>query len=93
MRNLVELFKILKANKQLLCTGLCGLVTNLCGKGIITYSEGDELTDYIHDHRPTKESKYYCKSEEESAWYWSIGKWYPRLLWINAQIRELSKKK
>jgi hypothetical protein len=95
MRTLLELFKILKVNKKLyvttFCGGLCKLCHELTIREIINHEEYDELRKYIDTHKPKLGSKYYNVSGSNFTLYWPFGKWYPRILWINAQIRELSK--
>jgi hypothetical protein len=96
MRTLPELFKILKANKHIIIskysTGLCALTHRLQSDNIITSEEEYEMKKYIDINRPKLGSKYYNESYKESPWYWPLFKWYPRLLWINTQIRELEAK-
>jgi hypothetical protein len=97
MRTILELFKILKANKKLFiindCSGLCCLIHKLYLNDKITYEEKDDLDTYINYNRPERGSKYYDSNRRGSEWYWELYNWHPRILWINAQIKMLSKLK
>lgn len=91
MRDIVELFKLIKANKQLMVYGLCGIVKNMKLSDIITEEEAQLLSDYIRENRPVKGSEYCDDNRIDDIWFWEPGKWPPRELWINAQISKLSK--
>lgn len=91
MRDIVELLKLMKANKQLMYLGLCNLVRSMKLSNIITGEEAQLLHDYIRENRPVKGSEYCDDNQKDTPWYWEPGEWHPRELWINAQISKLSK--
>ena len=91
MRTLVEVFKVMKNNKHLFKEGLCLFTSYLINHDIISNDEYHLMSDYIDNHRPLESSKYYGLSETDSPWYWEPGKWHPRVLLINAQIKLLNK--
>lgn len=91
MKTLVHVFSIMKENKSLLRTGLCGMISKLYSLNLIDTREYDAMYRYIRHHRPQIGERHYNKHMVNEAYYWPCNKWYPRLLWINAQIKELSK--
>lgn len=93
MKSIIELLKLVKANRELMLTGLCSIIYELYHDNIITTDECNLLSDYIKTNRPVKGSKHYESACADKPWYWSPWKWEPRERWLNAQIRKLSRKK
>jgi hypothetical protein len=83
MRSIKELLIILKKNKDSFETGLCMLIDDLKFAGIITPAEQNRLNNYIDKNHP-KNYDYY-------PYYWEKYKWRPRIIWINKQIKKLTK--
>ena len=92
MKSIIELLELVKANRELMLTGLCSIIYQLYYDNIITTDECNLLMDYIKTNRPVKGSKHYESACADKTWYWSPWKWEPRERWLNAQIRKLSRK-
>ena len=89
-RTIHELLIILKDNakvtkswfgsKQTIPSGLCLEISELYENGVINIYEYWSLKHYIRENKPI----------DSNAYYWSKGKWIPRLKWLNKYI-ELTK--
>ena len=91
MKTIIELLELVKANRELMLTGLCSIIYQLYLDNIITINESKLLMDYIKRNRPVEGSTYYEAESADGAWHWTPWEWEPRERWLNAQIEELSK--
>jgi hypothetical protein len=70
--------------------GLCGLITSMYGyREILNNYEFNTLRKFISDNRPRSGSKHYSKRCAHSPFYWRIGAWNPRKLWLEDQIKNM----
>jgi len=68
--------------------GLCYLSREMKYK-VITYSEYCDLSEFIHNNRPQKNSPHYCKSKSHSDYWWPVSMWAPRRRWLIDQIKNM----
>lgn len=79
MRTTKELLQIMLDNIDEMVFGLCGLVSLLRTRGIITLHEYFRLKHYLEDNRPPE--------LYGSAYWWKIGVKKPRIKWLKKQIK------
>jgi len=65
--------------------GLCGFVKCL----LINEKELTILIDFIENNRPSPDSPHYCKTRQDSSFYWAPWLWAPRKKWLIDQIKSL----
>jgi hypothetical protein len=87
MKSTKQLLILLKENRDSFDEGLCSIVSKMISYNIITFEEYCKLDDFITKKSPAGDidnNKYY-------PYGWEPGKWRPRVIWINKQIKKLTK--
>ena len=82
LRDNVKVTKSWFGLKQRIEAGLCWEIGELSDNGVIDIYEFHLLKRYLRDNKPI-DIDYY-------PFYWPMGKWKPRLKWLNEHI-ELTK--
>lgn len=98
MRTIKELLIIMRDKGSIFnAQGLCVLAAVLYYiTGDITFNEAIIIRDYIYNNRPSFKSPLCRKADRysersDSAYYWKLYAWEPRLRWLNYHIKKLSK--
>ena len=69
--------------------GLCHAIGLMHNDSLINIYQASLLKEYIIKHRPKWYQKHYSFKQRNSDYYWPIGLWLPRILWLNDQIYKL----
>lgn len=78
-----QLLEILLLNGEpLFSQGLCWLSYQLYSAELINAKEFKYLTKFLEDNRPKFGSPHFDVNQTNSVYYWPVGEWKPRKLWL-----------
>jgi hypothetical protein len=73
--------------KRIAC--LCHAIELMYNDNLIDTHQASLLKEYIIKHKPKWYQKHYSFSIRNIGYYWGVGLWLPRILWLNDQIYKL----
>jgi len=73
--------------------GLCAIVGSFRKKGVISYRDSISFNKLLHRSHKNQTVFYTCdaeKTDDSLQFHWKFGKYAPRKIWLEEQIKKLS---
>jgi hypothetical protein len=92
MRTIKQLLEVMLEHQELFRSGLCHWNSLLYNNDIITFSEKQNLSEYIRGNKASKYSSWsaFREQSKDFGFYWEIGYIKPRIKWIKKHIKKNS---
>ena len=89
-RSKKQLLKFLLSNgEQYFCHGICDACMVLYLEDFLNFKEYRFFSEFIDKNRPQIGSPHFDPNMTQSNYYWPVGEWQPRKLWLEDQIKSL----